>query len=415
MQLDKKTIRSIFFGVAGCIILYWLLHETARLVAFFKFVWNLLYPFAVGAVIAFVLNVPMRRIEKSLRDVENPKLRRALAMILTFVLIVLICIGVVQLLLPQIAETVDKLSVTLPDFFYRMLDKVMAFLDENPEIMEWLQENTDFEKMDWSKLIEQAVSLFSNSMTSVVDVAANAVNGLFHGILTAFIGLVFALYCMSRKEILARQFKKVMYSFLPERFCDETVRIMRMANGTFSDFISGQCLEAVILGCMFAVTMLVLKMPYIPLVSVVIAVTALVPIVGAWVGCVVGAFFIMVDSVPLAVGFVIMFVILQQIENNLVYPRVVGTSIGLPGMWVLVAVTIGGDLMGVFGMLLFIPLTSVLYALAREVTDKRIEARGIPAEKLENANIERVSRFKENRQRKKNARLEALKNRIDKK
>ena len=156
-----------------------------------------------------------------------------------------------------------------------------------------------------------------------------------------------------------------------------------MSNRSFSNFISGQCLEAVILGCMFAVAMLVFKMPYIPLVSVVIAVTALVPIVGAWVGCIVGTFFIMVDSMPLALGFVVLFLVLQQIENNLVYPKVVGTSIGLPGMWVLVAVTVGGELMGVFGMLLFIPLASVLYALSRELADRRIAERNIPSEKLQ--------------------------------
>ena len=174
---------------------------------------------------------------------------------------------------------------------------------------------------------------------------------------------------------------------------------MRLTNTTFSNFISGQCLEAIILGCLFAVTMLILKMPYIPLVSVIIAVTALIPVVGAFVGCVLGAFFILVDNPLQAVTFVIMFLILQQLENNLIYPRVVGTSIGLPGMWVLVAVTIGGDLMGVGGMLIMIPLASVLYTLLREFTDKRLLERGIPAEKLMEQPPEIKSRFQRNEER----------------
>ena len=178
-----------------------------------------------------------------------------------------------------------------------------------------------------------------------------------------------------------------------------------MTNATFSRFLSGQCLEALILGCMFAIAMAIFRMPYIPLVSVVIAVTALVPIVGAFVGCVVGAFLILVQDPMQAVWFVVMFLVLQQIEGNLIYPRVVGSSIGLPGMWVLVAVGVGGDLMGVGGMLLMIPLTSVLYALMKEITEKRLAARGISKEKLQYYPPEISSRFKEKRQERKSKRF----------
>ena len=215
----------------------------------------------------------------------------------------------------------------------------------------------------------------------------------------ASIGLVFALYCLGRKEILARQGRRVLYALLPEGVSDEIVRIMRMTNSAFSNFISGQCLEAVILGCLFAVAMAICGMPYIPLVSVLIAVTALVPIVGAFVGCIVGAFFILVDSPMLALWFVVLFLVLQQIEGNLIYPRVVGTSIGLPGMWVLFAVTVGGDTMGVGGMLLMIPLASVVYALMREFTQFRLNSRNIAPEKLVEQPPELKSGFKEQRNR----------------
>ena len=183
--------------------------------------------------------------------------------------------------------------------------------------------------------------MLSSSVTVIANSAFSAVGSITGAIVNAVIGLVFAVYCLSRKEILARQGRRMVYAVLPERFCDELIRILRLTNSTFSNFISGQCLEACILGCLFAVTMAILRMPFIPLVSVLIAVTALIPVVGAFVGCVLGAFFILVNDPIQAIIFVAMFLILQQIEGNLIYPHVVGKSVGLPGIWVLVAVTVG--------------------------------------------------------------------------
>ena len=196
------------------------------------------------------------------------------------------------------------------------------------------------------------------------------------------IGLVFAFYCLASKETLCRQGKKLLYAFLPERITDETLRILALTNRTFSSFISGQCVEACILGGMFAVAMFILRMPYVTLISVLIAVTALVPLVGGFIGCFLGAFFILVNDPMQALIFVIVFLVIQQIEGNLIYPKVVGGSIGLPGMWVLAAVTIGGDLMGVVGMFLMIPLSSVVYTLLREITNKRLAKREIDPVKL---------------------------------
>jgi predicted PurR-regulated permease PerM len=221
----------------------------------------------------------------------------------------------------------------------------------------------------------------------------------------AFVSVVFAVYAVARKEVLARQGRRLMYSLLPEKTGDEIVRVARLTNTTFSNFISGQCLEAIILGCLFAVAMLIFKMPYIPLVSVIIAVTALIPLVGAFIGCFLGALFILVESPIQALTFVIMFLVIQQIEGNLIYPRVVGTSIGLPGMWVLAALTIGGELMGVGGMLIMIPLASVMYALMREFTQRRVAERGIDPEKLMDHPPELKSQFKEHREKKRKAKL----------
>ena len=405
VEVSKKTLRNLFLGAAGCVFLYWLLHETERLKSVLSAAASVVSPFVVGAALAFVLNVPMRAIERLLKSVRHNGLRRALAIVLTLLIIVLVLTGVIELLVPQLISTVESLVETIPVFFGRVQEQVTQFLDKHPEIMEWLSNNTDFESFNWQSLIEKAVSVVSGSVSVVVDKALNAVVELSTGIFNAVLSFVFCLSCLARKEILARQGRRLLYSILPERGADETIRIMRMTNSTFSNFISGQCLEAVILGAMFAVTMLFFDMPYIPLISVIIAVTALVPIVGAFVGCIIGAFLILMQDPQLAFFFVVMFLILQQIEGNMIYPRVVGTSIGLPGMWVLVAVAVGGDLMGVGGMLLMIPLASVIYALAREFTVKRLTARNIPLEKLQDQPPELKSGFQKKREKRKQMKM----------
>ena len=401
VELNKKTIRRIFVGAAGCIVLYWLLHETARVTSFIKTVMNILSPFILGAVLAFIMNVPMRAVERMLKGIKKPGLRRGLSVLLTFLAVVVVIVGVFQLLVPQLVETIESLIESLPAFFIRVKDSVSKYLEENPELLEWLNKNTDFETIDWSGLLQSALTWISSGLTTILDGAFSAVIELANGIFNFVLSLVFCLYCLSRKEILARQCRRMIYAFLPEKICDETVRILRMANATFSNFISGQCLEALILGVMFAISMSIFRLPYMPLVSVIIAVTALVPIIGAFAGCILGAFFILVQNPAQAVFFVIMFLVLQQIEGNLIYPKVVGTSIGLPGMWVLVAVSVGGDLMGVGGMLLMVPLASVLYALMRELTDKRLAARRIDRDKVQDHPPELKSKFKKTRKTKK--------------
>ncbi len=399
MHIDKKTIRNVFLLVAGCIFFYWLLHETDR----FKTLWNAVYgvvaPFAIGATLAFIFNVPLRAIERNLTFIRQEELRRTVAIVLTLIAIVLVIYGVFALLVPQISDTIMILIPKLTDFFLRMETMAEEFMASNPELLEWVYANTGFESFDWAGLIQQAVTMLKNSLTVIASGAFSAFGSIANALVNAVIGLVFALYCLARKDILARQGRRILYSFLPEKVSDEIIRILRLTNSTFSNFISGQCLEACILGGLFAVAMAIFKMPYIPLISVLIAVTALVPIVGAFIGCVLGAFFILVNDPFQAVLFIAMFLVIQQIEGNLIYPKVVGTSIGLPGMWVLVAVTVGGEVMGIVGMLVMIPLASVCYTLLREFTTKRVEEKDIDPVKLQAHPPELKSQFKENRER----------------
>ena len=383
MTIGRKTLRNIFLIVAGSILLYWLLFDTDRVKLVFNFFKSVFAPFAIGAGLAFIINVPMRAIETKLFKVRKPGFRRLIAVVLTFIAVALVLFLVVQLLLPQLISTVETLGTRLPDFFYSILERINKYLEGNPELLEWIQKNTDFEQINWSTIVEKLASWIANSVSTIVSGAFSAIGGISSGIFNGVISFVFALYCLFRKEILASQGRRLLYAFLPEKFCDETVRILRLTASTFSNFISGQCLEACILGAMFAIAMLIFRMPYVPLVSVLVAITALVPIVGAFVGCGLGAFFILVDDPLKAVWFVVMFLVIQQIEGNVIYPKVVGSSVGLPGMWVLLAVALGGKVMGVAGMFIMIPLMSVIYTLLREITYKRVEARSIAPEKLE--------------------------------
>ena len=409
MHIDKKQMHRIFLLIAGAIVFGWLVLDTARATKLFTTVWELFAPFVIGAGIAFIFNVPMRAIERQLEGMQKTGLRRGLSIVLTIFCLVLIIMFVFELLIPQIRLTLASLSEKIPAFVERTANKLMLLMDENPDMKAWILETFNLESLDWTSMLKDALTFLGNQVSSVMGSAVNVIGNVTSGIVNLVISLVFAIYCLGRKEILARQGRRVLYSLVSEHRADEIIRVLRLTNVTFSNFISGQCLEAVILGCLFAVVVAILKMPYIPLVSVIIAVTALIPVVGAFVGCIVGAFFILVNDPLQAMTFIAMFLVIQQLENNLIYPRVVGTSIGLPGMWVLVAVTVGGEIMGVGGMLVMIPLVSVLYTLAREFTGKRLEERNIPAEKLMDQPILIKSPRNREKERKERIKLQKMK------
>lgn len=412
MQIDKKLMHRLFLLVAGSIVFAWLVLDTSRATALFAAIWKTIAPFAAGAGIAFIFNVPMRAIENQLDGIRKQSLRRGLSIVLTLFLLVLVIMFVVELLVPQIRLTVDSLAERIPSFVERTAARIMVFMDDNPDLKEYILETTNLESLDWPSILQNTLKVVGDSISKVMGGAVNVIGNITGAVVNTVISLVFAIYCLGRKDILAGQGRRFAYAILSEKTADRVIRILRLTNVTFSNFISGQCLEACILGCLFAVVMAILKMPYIPLVSVIIAVTALIPVVGAFVGCILGAFFILVNNPLQAVTFVIMFLVLQQLENNLIYPRVVGTSIGLPGMWVLVAVTVGGEIMGVGGMFIMIPLVSVFYALAREFTDKRLAQRGISQEKLTPQPIQIKSQFERNRERKERIKLAQMRKKL---
>lgn len=380
IKIDKKTLKRVLIIAVLCILAVWILNSPSQLTSVFSVLERIFAPFAVGLAFAFIINVPMRWIEGKMKGIKHAKVRRVMAMILAYLLVVLILTGVLWLLIPELIKTINDLIPLLLNFVSKLEAQVEKLLADNPKLSELLGSAANF---DWTDLLQKGIAFLEKWMTSILSKTWGAVLSIGGFFINAFIAIIFATYVLFQKEVLARQGRRLLYAFFPEKFADGAVHILQLSNGAFSRFISGQCIEVCILGSMFAVTMAIFGMPFIPLICVLIAVTAFVPYVGAWIGCIVGTFLIMVVDPSKAVWFALMFLILQQIENNLIYPKVVGTSIGLSGMWVLLAIAVGGELFGVIGMIVMIPIASVIYTVLSEVTRKRLEKRNIATEKLE--------------------------------
>lgn len=403
-EISKKTIFRVFLGVAACIILYWLLSQRESVKLVLDTVLDIMSPFITGGCIAFIANVPMRFFENKLAGIKSAGLKRTVALILTFISVGIVLGGVVLLLIPQVAETIELLVPAVYDFLLKIEVYIDDFLVKNPEAMSILSSSTGGMDLDWASFVQKVVEVLGDSVSTILQGAVSTIGSVASFAVDLFVAIVFAIYCLFQKETLARQGRKILYAFTKEHFADKIVHVLRLSNSTFSNFLSGQCIEVCILGFMIAISMAILKMPYIPLVSVLVAVTAFVPIVGAWVGCFVGAFLMLVNDPMQAVWFVVMFLVVQQIEGNLIYPKVVGTSIGLSGMWVIVAISVGGDLFGVVGMLLMIPFASVIQTVLREEVAIRVYQKKINPQKLEAQPPVLKSHLKEKRQKNKEKR-----------
>jgi predicted PurR-regulated permease PerM len=333
---------------------------------------GLISPFVLGGGIAFVLNVPMCAIEKKIEKIGGRrKHTRPLSLVATIVSVILVIVIVLFVVVPELASTIMSLKDLVPAFLVRVQRTAEQLFAENPRIVEEIASI----KIDWEEIVNEIISFLKNGAGSFLNSTVNVAVSVVSGITNFFIGFVFACYILLQKEKLSVQAKKAIYAFIPVKKADRILEICSLSSKTFSNFLTGQCTEALILGFMFFITMLILRFPYALLVGVLVAFTALIPIFGAFIGCVVGVFLILMVSPVKALGFLVLFLVLQQIEGNLIYPHVVGNSVGLPSIWVLVAVSLGGSTMGVLGMIIFIPLVSVIYTLFREEVYHRIGGR----------------------------------------
>ena len=379
MEWNKQNLKYLLLVVCGGAAFYCGLQNLGTVAAALGRLLGILWPFLLGGAIAFVLGVPMRSVERHLFPGERrlDRVRRPLALVLTLAAVVGVLTLASAVIGPGIAEAVMSLAQQIPAAFRRLQGQMAALESYLPLLESWAESL----EIDWKGLTEKAVGLVQAWGSGLLSSGGGLIGGLVSGVSTFVIAFIFSLYILLQKESLSRQGRQVLYGLLPLRAADRTLEILRLASRTFSSFLSGQCLEAVILGTLFVVSMTVLRMPYALLVGVLIALTALIPIVGAFIGCGVGALLIAVTDPWRALMFVALFLVLQQVEGNLIYPHVVGSSVGLPSIWVLAAVTLGGKLMGIAGMLLFIPLCSVAYALFRDFVKGRLRERNVPVRK----------------------------------
>ena len=375
-NLSIKKIRELIVFTALLVVALWKFDVVLDVL---KTIGQIIFPFILGGAIVFVINVPMSFLEKKIFEnvkKENKaarKLARPVSLLLTIVLVVgviaLVMIGVI----PQLTKTMGSLMINITDFIPQIKIWIRDFFHDNREIMK-LVDQVQFKP---DQAIRWGISLVGNGAGNMMNTTMSAVGSVVSGLATFFIAFSFACYVLFQKEKLHVQIRKVLFAFLPKQKADAFLKVCSLTYRTFANFLTGQCLEAVILGCMFVVTLSILRMPYALLIGVLIAFTALIPIFGAFIGCAVGSFLIFMVSPKQAIIFIIVFLVLQQIEGNLIYPHVVGESVGLPSIWVLAAVTIGGNLMGIVGMLVFIPLLSVVYTIFRKVVYQRLKKRHI--------------------------------------
>ena len=387
MELSRKTMKKLALLIAFAALAFTAFEWFDGAARAAVFLLDLLAPFLAGGAVAFVLNVPMRFIESKLlptpggKPTASRRVRRFLrpvSLLLTFLFVVLVILVLVLVIAPELVRTVAGLGVTIQNAVLRFLNWAEEMFANTPQVMEWLNSLTfNWQSINWQSLINQVVDVVKSGATSILSSAFSTAMNVFNGVADTFIAFFFACYLLLQKEKLGLQCRKALYALLPRKGADRVVEVFSLSHRIFSSFITGQCTEAVILGTMFFIVMSILNMPYAVLVGCTIAVTALIPIVGAFIGCGLGAFLLLMVSPMQALIFVAMFLILQQVEGNLIYPHVVGSSVGLPSIWVLAAVSIGGSLMGVAGMLLFIPMTSVIYTLFRQFVYRRLREKNL--------------------------------------
>ena len=358
MKLDWKSCLKV---AASAFLLYLAVHYWPAAAAFAGKLLAASVPLIVGAVIAYLVNIPMRAIEtRFFPKSEHPlvaRCRRPVSMLLAILLLVGMVALVIGLVLPQFLDCVQLIVALLPDATDKLVDWAAQWNLLGDEMLQKLQ------SIDWESYVSGMLKVVGCGVGSVMGTVVTAVSSVFSGLVTAVMAIIFATYLLLDKDTIAQQCRRLMAHYLPQKVTDKVIYVLTILDGCMQRYVVGQCTEAVILGALCAVGMMLLRMPYATMVGALIAFTALIPIAGAYIGAGVGAFMILTVNPMQALVFLIFIVVLQQLEGNLIYPRVVGSSIGLPGIWVLAAVTVGGGVAGIGGMLIGVPVAAAVYRI----------------------------------------------------
>jgi len=377
MNISQKNVKKIRGLILFTAVVVLVLMKFDLLCSAVAFVINIIKPFLIGGAIAFIINIPMRYFENKIFESDKiaknkvlVRLKRPLSMVLAYLAVILVIALVVIAVIPQLVATVRVLGEKIPVFWRNLMLQLEVIFAENPELLQELEAIEKLE-IDWKGIINTALSFLGSGVSSMLTSTFNVASSIISTVINFFISLIFSFYVLTQKEKLGEQFSKLLRAYTKRGVYDYVKKVCALLHHNFSKFITGQCTEALIIAVLFIVAMKIFGFDYAVMIGVLIAFTSLIPVVGAFIGCFIGAFLILVDDPVKAVWFLVLFIVIQQIEGNLIYPHVVGNSVGLPSIWVLAAVTVGGSLMGVLGMLIFIPLLSTVYVLLREDVNRR--------------------------------------------
>lgn len=379
MGFDKVKVKQVclvalYIAALGLMLIY-----SKVLFSGIKLILSILLPFIIGGVIAFVLNIPMKGIEKRLfgkaKGKMGSRIKRPVSMVLALIFVVAIVAMVLIAVVPQLRTTITTLGAKIGPFWDEVVLWLQGLMADYPELSAYIDnlENIEF---NWEVIIGSVGGFLKNGVGNMFGFTLSVAGSIIGGVVNVLIALVFAIYILSQKESLQSQGLRIIDAYTKPGLNKWLRDVCSRLHTNFTNFICGQCLEAVVLGCLFIIFMTIFRFPYAVMIGTLIGFTSLIPIVGAFIGCGVGAFMILIDDPMQALWFVILFLVLQQIEGNLIYPKVVGNSVGLPSIWVLMSVTVGGSLFGVAGMLVFIPLMSTLYSLLRDDVNRRNGVKG---------------------------------------
>ena len=391
MKLDKENTKQIIKIVVIAIVLLVALLNIIQIWEIFKVFFNILSPFIWGLAIAFILNIFMTFYENKLfksrkakknnnKELKQKKngIKRVCSIALSIITIIAVITIIMLLIIPQFVEVIKNLVINIPDYLENFKFFAMDITEKVPEINNFIQNI----QIDTEALRNGIINISKD----VLNVTINQVSNLFSNVVNFFIAIVFAVYILANKERLKVQAKEFIYARLDKEKADYILKVSRLSRDSFRNFLTGQAKEAVILGVLCAIGMLILGIPYAGPIGALTALTAFVPIVGAFIGGFIGAVLIVAVDPIKAVIFIIFIIVLQQVEGNLIYPHVVGKNIGLPSIWVLVAITIGGSLFGIMGMIVGLPILSIIYAIVTENTKNKIKEKGLE-EKFENTQV----------------------------
>lgn len=396
----QKIPNSFFIKIGGliafAIFLSWAVKNPSSISSGFSNVFNILFPIILGIILAFLINLPMRAIETNLFGTKGGKLRRPVSYVLTILLLLFIFGLFIFIIIPQCVKSLESLASQIPSYFQNVSDSVETFVEKYmPSAEKYLDMlNINLNEVSDSlvnTLKQNAVQMLNVTFTNVFQVFSSVVSGTIN----FFLGFIFATYILLDKEHLISQTKGIFSAYLPQKVTTKIFSFFRLVNDTFSKFVTGQCFEALVIGFLFTAVMFVGRFDYAPLIGLLVGIGTLIPIFGAFISAAIGFLLILLSSgFGSAIVFVIVFLIFQQIDGNFIYPFIVGKSIGLPPVWILVAIVVGTSLFGLFGILFFIPLLSVIYTIFYKYTVGKLVKKGVMSPQPQGPPPPKKSRFK---------------------